>query len=121
MSENMYERIGWKNHVVEYPLRRTIDDNGDGTYTVTPSPGEIIQQGTKQSAENFNHMDEGIYDNALAQKIYIQSRSLGGEGSVDFSKLLVTTDEDIKDFLESSSPELDELVATDDDIRNLFK
>lgn len=113
-----YERINWKNHVVEYPLRRTIDDNGDGTYTVAPEPGEIIQQGTKQSAENFNHMDNGIFDVSLSQRIYLQCDRT--EASTD--KILVAEEEDITDFLDDVIDPLpmDE-VATDDDILDLFR
>lgn len=115
---NIYERIGWKNHVVQYPLRRKIEENGDDTYTVSPEPGEIIQQGTKQSAENFNHMDDGIFDIALAQKIYLQSERT----EIDFDTIMVTNDEDIKGFMDGDTgPDPHTEVASDEDILDLFR
>lgn len=77
-----YKRINWKDHVVEFPLRRKITDNGDGTYNVKPDVGEIIQKGTKQSALNFNHMDEGILDAHLAVQLILQS----GLGNSSFER-----------------------------------
>ena len=68
----MYKQTEWKDHVVQYPDRRKITDNGDGTSTVEKAPGEIIQQGTPQSATNFNNMEDGIQDSQVAEKIYLQ-------------------------------------------------
>lgn len=59
-------RIGWKDHVVERPRTYTEVVNGDGSKTFTPAPGEVLQQGTPQSATNFNYMDEGIQHIAIA-------------------------------------------------------
>lgn len=55
-----YKQTDWLDHVVQYPKRITLVDNGDGTWTMEPSPGEIVQQGTQMSATNFNNMEEGI-------------------------------------------------------------
>lgn len=55
-----YPQTDWKDHVVEKPKTYTVRDNGDGTYTYTDAPGEIIQQGTPMSATNFNKQEEGI-------------------------------------------------------------
>src|SRR5690606_28454311 len=35
-------------------------DNGDGTVTLEPSPGNIIEQGTPIIAANMNNIEEGI-------------------------------------------------------------
>lgn len=64
MSYN--ERINWKDHVVERPRTYTDTVNGDGSKTYTPAPGEIIQQGTPQSATNFNKMDEALQHISIA-------------------------------------------------------
>ena len=64
-----YEPINWKDHVVERPRTYTEVVNGDGSITHTPAPGEIIQQGTPQSATNFNKMDNGILDDFVAGKL----------------------------------------------------
>ncbi|NLY44812.1 MAG: hypothetical protein GX053_02310 [Tissierella sp.] len=55
-----YERTVWKNREVEYPRRYIITDNGDGTVTIEPSPGNIIEPGTPIIAANMNNIEEGI-------------------------------------------------------------
>ncbi len=62
----MHNQTEWKDHVTQYPNRRIITDNGDGTSNVVKDQGEVIQQGTAQSATNFNNMEEGIQDATLA-------------------------------------------------------
>lgn len=59
MSEE-YTKINWQDHIVERPRTYTIMHNQDGTITLTPVPGTIVQQGTAMSAANFNHMENGI-------------------------------------------------------------
>ena len=56
----MYQRLEWKDHVVEFPNRFKEVNLGNGLVEETPAPGEIIQQGTPQSARNFNNIEEGI-------------------------------------------------------------
>lgn len=65
----MYNQTEWKDHVTQYPNRRTITDNGDGTSDVEKAQGEIIQQGTAQSATNFNNEENGIQDATIAAQI----------------------------------------------------
>lgn len=65
----MYKQTEWKDHVTQYPNRRKITDNGDGTQTVEKAQGEIIQQGTAQSATNFNNGENGIQDATIAAQI----------------------------------------------------
>lgn len=128
---SLYKLVNWKNHVVEYPLRRLIEDNGDGTYTVSPSPGEIIQHGTKQSAENFGHMDEGILDNALFCRIMLNLDVLGGSfGESGVSSDIYEADaEDIQEIVGMIQDPFDPKdsdcgcgfeEADDEDIRDLF-
>lgn len=64
MSYN--RRIGWKDHVVTRPRTYTKVTNSDNSETFTPAPGEIIQQGTPQSATNFNTMDEALQHISIA-------------------------------------------------------
>lgn len=68
----MYNQTAWKDHVVQYPNRRTVTKNADGTYDVEKAPGKVIQQGTPQSATNFNNMENGIQDGQVAEKIFLQ-------------------------------------------------
>lgn len=56
----MYQPTMWQDHVTEFEDRYTESRNDDGTITHTPVEGEVIQQGTPQNAENFNHMEDGI-------------------------------------------------------------
>ena len=56
----MYQPTIWQDHVTEFENRYTESRNDDGSITHTPVEGEIIQQGTPQSARNFNHMEDGI-------------------------------------------------------------
>ncbi len=64
MSYN--ERIRWKDHVVERPRTYTKVTNADNSETFTPAPGEVLQQGTPQSATNFNAMDEALQHISIA-------------------------------------------------------
>ena len=57
-----YNRTRWMDHVVQYPNRYTETSAGGNMVTEIPAPGEIIQQGTAQSAANFNNMEEGIVE-----------------------------------------------------------
>jgi hypothetical protein len=70
----------WFDHVVQYPNRFTYTPNGDGTTTETPAPGEIIQQGTPQSAANFNNNEHGTFAaNEMADFLVIQTLQLQRE------------------------------------------
>lgn len=51
----MYTEKQWLDHVTEFEDRYTEQDNGDGTITHIPVEGEVLQEGTPQSAKNFNH------------------------------------------------------------------
>jgi len=66
-----YIPIYWKDRVVERPRTYTEVMNQDGSRTDTPAPGEVQEVGTQMSATNFNHMDEGIQDNAIAEALLL--------------------------------------------------
>lgn len=57
-----YQRIGWVDHEVSSPRTYSVTINDDGTYTLIPAFGTIIQRGTDLNADNLNHMEEGIED-----------------------------------------------------------
>lgn len=70
----MYQKNLWQDHVVEYPNRFIETNLGNGMVEEVPAPGEIIQQGTPQSARNFNNMEEGIFNaNELTDYLMIQT------------------------------------------------
>lgn len=55
-----YTRQIWKDHIVEKPRTYTQTVNSDGSITLAPAPGEIIQQGTPINAEHLNHIEDGV-------------------------------------------------------------
>lgn len=56
-----YKRTFWKDHVTQYENRYNETVNGDGTKTLEPVEGEVIQQGTPQNEPNFNNIEEGVF------------------------------------------------------------
>lgn len=59
-----YVPTNWVNREVEKPRTYILQNNGDGTTTLIPAEGDIINWGTPIIAENLNNMEEGI-GNAL--------------------------------------------------------
>jgi hypothetical protein len=57
-----YTPTTWKDRVVEHPRTYTIQDNGDGTITLTPAPGTVYEPGTPVSAPNMNKIEQGLVD-----------------------------------------------------------
>ena len=53
-----YVKTNWKDHVLSNN-NYTLKNNTDGTYSINPA-GEIVQQGTPMSADNFNHLEQGF-------------------------------------------------------------
>ena len=70
----MYGMTPWKDEVVQYPYRYKETQNSDGTVEHEPSPGTVMQEGTPQSATNFNHMENGIHDAHVAEAIFMQAK-----------------------------------------------
>ena len=62
----MYNPTYWLDEVDEYENRFTETENSDGTITHTKVRGTVLQQGTPQNADNFNNLEYGITDAALA-------------------------------------------------------
>ncbi len=61
-----YNRTKWRDHVVERPRTFTEVTNADGSVTHTPAPGQVLQQGTPQSATNFNNIEEALQHFSVA-------------------------------------------------------
>ncbi|MFS1519674.1 hypothetical protein V1503_24930 [Bacillus sp. SCS-151] len=55
-----YSKTTWKDRVVERPMTFTMDENDDGTVTLTPSEGQIIEPGTPITASNMNNIEDGL-------------------------------------------------------------
>lgn len=56
----MYDLITWKNRRTQYSNRYEVTENSDGTITLTPVTGEVIEAGTSFNQTNMNQMDNGI-------------------------------------------------------------
>lgn len=56
----MYDLILWKNRRTEKSNTYSVKENEDGTITLTPVVGEVIEAGTSFNQQNMNHMDNGI-------------------------------------------------------------
>lgn len=55
-----YEKTTWKDRAVERPRTFTIQNNPDGTITLIPAPGVIVEEGTTVNAVNMNKIENGI-------------------------------------------------------------
>lgn len=65
-----YEKMNWKDRIVERPNTFRAQNNPDGTVTQIPEPGTIIQAGTPLSATILNQREEKIkeeFDNISSQ------------------------------------------------------
>lgn len=58
----MYTKKAWLDHFVTNPRTYTMVQNADGTVTLVPMFGAVIQQGTALNAENLNHLEQGVQD-----------------------------------------------------------
>jgi hypothetical protein len=72
-----YEKTVWKNREVEKPRTFTVTENPDGTITLTPAEGEIIEEGTPIIADNMNNIEDGI---EAAHEKLAELADLAGEG-----------------------------------------
>lgn len=71
-----YVKTSWKDRVVERPNTYTMTDNGNGTVTLTPVPGQIIERGTPLNAENLNKIEDAIVE-TNAQLSQVNSLKVG--------------------------------------------
>lgn len=56
----MYKKTVWKNRVVEKVRTFTKKDNADGTITLIPEEGQVIDPGTPVNAANMNNIEDKI-------------------------------------------------------------
>lgn len=68
-----YNRVNFKNRVVQYPRSYTESTNSGGGITHTPSPGFVVQEGNLPTETNMNQMDKGIKDCADAINEMLQT------------------------------------------------
>lgn len=78
-----YEKTVWKDHVVERPKTYRMVENADGTVTLVPVTGQVIQQGTALNAENLNHIEDALaeHDETLGKRLPVAGGTM--EGGID--------------------------------------
>ena len=77
-----YKKTLWKDRVVEKPNTYRSVENPDGTITLYPITGQVIEKGTPVSAANLNKIENGIVElneqlehieNGKAEKTEVQN------------------------------------------------
>lgn len=88
-----YSKTNWQDRAVQNPRTYTVTNNADGSITLAPKPGTVMQEGTPVNASNMNKIEDGIkaahdvieapsYSNPTdetAQVISIPSTAVKGE------------------------------------------
>lgn len=59
-----YSKTTWKDRAVQKPLTYTLQNNADGTTTLIPAEGTIVEPGTAITASTMNKL-ETQYDEAV--------------------------------------------------------
>jgi hypothetical protein len=59
-----YTKTNWSDRVVQNPLTYTLQNNPDGTVTLIPAEGTIVQTGTPLTANALNNL-ENQYNEAI--------------------------------------------------------
>lgn len=54
--------IVFKDRIVEFPNRYNMIENEDGTVTLTPAPGQVVEEGTPLNANNLMMLSKIIDD-----------------------------------------------------------
>ncbi len=85
-----YTKTNWKDRIVENPRTYSKVDNADGTITLTPKPGEVIEEGTPITAEKMNKIEEGVESAAIIEDSITGSKyEWGIENGVVFLEKVV--------------------------------
>jgi hypothetical protein len=50
----------WEDRIVENPRTFTLQNNGNGTTTLVPAPGQVVQAGTSVNATNLNSIEADL-------------------------------------------------------------
>lgn len=82
-----YTKTNWQDRQVEKPLTFTMSNNPDGTVTLTPAEGTVVNPGTPLSANNLNKLETQYQEAFNEATNWAQSFGLGGN-----AKRLSSTD-----------------------------
>lgn len=57
-----YIKTSWKDRVVERPRTFTQKSNADGSITLNPAEGQVIEPGTPIIAKNMNNIEDKVFE-----------------------------------------------------------
>jgi hypothetical protein len=75
-----YQKTIWTNREVERPRTFTMQDNGDGTITLIPAEGQIIEPGTPIIAQTMNKIEETLEAYDILLTSMTNTANLSGNG-----------------------------------------
>lgn len=78
-----YEPTTWKDRAVERPLTFTIINNPDGTVTLVPAPGAVVEPGTPVNAANLNNLEQGLVNHEAEKATLDKLGHIKEETNVD--------------------------------------
>lgn len=110
-----YNKTIWEDHIVQRQRTYRLVNNEDGTITLIPAYGDVIQQGTPVDAARLNKMENGIEQvSERADELAEWQEELDAEEAVQTARTLLaqvqTALDDIQDAIASVPPEYQELV-----------
>ena len=83
----MYEKLNFKDRIVEKPNTYTVQTNDDGTVTLIPAFGKTLQEGTAINHGSMDHIEEGILElnksfNNFKTTVYVKDNFAVLEGTI---------------------------------------
>ncbi len=83
----MYEKLNFKDRIVEKPNTYTVQTNEDGTVTLIPAFGNTLQEGTAINHGSMDHIEEGILElnksfNNFKTTVYVKNNFAVLEGTI---------------------------------------
>ena len=87
-----YKKTLWKDRVVEKPNTYRSVENPDGTITLYPITGQVIEKGTPVSAANLNKIENGIVElnEQLDKKVMlINEENIGSDINLRFHRIKI--------------------------------
>jgi hypothetical protein len=72
-----YTKTPWKDRVVEKPMTFTMQNNEDGTITLIPAEGQIVEPGTPLTAAYLNNLETQYDQIAAIAQMYKLTKDTG--------------------------------------------
>jgi hypothetical protein len=73
-----FTKTNWQDRIIERPNTYSVEDNIDGTITLTPVTGVVTQAGTPLSGDNLNTMEDRI--GSALEDIAVNAKNVGAKG-----------------------------------------